>query len=241
MKKPLLLCATLAAVLAAAPAFADLTPRRSTLLAPEPGTMDVEGLLKKPVMLKVAQEAPIYTRSTLDRAIGSMAPGTIVSLVGIADNAYRVRGRARHGDVSGWMRIQDLLSPDPNLIPNLKKLWERQNQVDELIANHQVALGMTTEEVVASMGKPNRQSSKLTAGGRDATYEYVVYDRVPQYSTSFDVFGRPFQSVVYVKVETGNLSIHLKDGVVESVEETKGDPLGGRGVKVIPGPIFFGF
>jgi hypothetical protein len=236
---PLCVCALF---LAAVSAPAQLsTSKRSTLLAPEPGTMDVEGLLKKPVALKVLRETPVYTRSVMDRAIGSMAPGTVVTLVGLSDKAYRVRGRARHGDVSGWVQIQDLLSPDPNLIPNLKKLHDRQMQVDELIANHQVALGMTLEEVVASMGKPNRKSSKLSADGRADTYEYVVYDRIPQYSTGLDAFNRPIQTVVYVKVETGSLSVNMKDGVVESVEETKGEPLGGRGVKIVPGPILFGF
>jgi hypothetical protein len=240
--KTLLFTTALLLVLGTLSAPAQLsTSRRSSLLAPEAGTMDVEGLLKKPPVLKVLREAPIYTRSTMDQALGSMAPGTLVTLVGISDHGYRIRGRARHGDVSGWMRIQDLLSPDPNLVPNLKKLHDRQMQVDELIANHQIALGMTAEEVMASMGKPNRKSSKLNALGRNETYEYVVYDRVPQYTTSVDAFGRPIQTVVYVKVETGSLSVVMKDGVVESVEETKGDPLGGRGVKIVPGPIIFGF
>ncbi|MDZ4286307.1 MAG: hypothetical protein U0984_00020 [Prosthecobacter sp.] len=216
-------------------------PRRSMLLAPEAGTMDVEGLLKKPVVLKVLQESPIYTRSTLDQALGSMAPGTLVALVGISDHAYRVRGRARHGDVSGWLRIQDLLSPDPNLIPNLKKMHERQMAVDVLIANHQVALGMTSEEVLASMGKPNRKSTKLSATGRDEKFEYVVYERIPQTTTSLDAFGRPVQTIIYVKVETGSLSVNMKDSVVESVEETKGNPLGNGGVKIVPGPIIFSF
>ncbi|HYF36994.1 MAG TPA: hypothetical protein VD994_16975 [Prosthecobacter sp.] len=240
--KTLPLCAFVVLLLGAVAAPGQLSTKgRSTLLAPEPGTMDVEGLLKKPAVLKVLRETPVYTRSVMDRAIGSMAPGTVVTLVGIAEKAYRVRGRARHGDVSGWIRVEDLLSPDPNLIPNLVKLHERQMLVDELIANHQIALGMTTEEVIASMGRPDRKSSKLSANGRDETFEYVVYDRVPQTSTGLDAFGRPVQTVVYIKVETGRLAVNMKDSVVESVEETKGDPLGGRGVKIVPGPIIFGF
>lgn len=240
--KMLPLSAAVVVLLSAVAATAQLSaPRRSLLLAPEAGTMDVEGLLKKPVVLKVLQESPIYTRSTLDQPLGSMAPGTLVTLVGLSDRAYRVRGRARHGDVSGWVRIPDLLSPDPNLIPNLKKLHERQTAVDELIANHQVALGMTAEEVIASMGKPSRKSTKLSATGRDEKFEYVVYERVPQYGTGLDGFGRPVQTVVYIKVETGNMSVNLRDGVVETVEETKGNPLGSGGVKIVPGPILFGF
>lgn len=214
-------------------------PRKSSLLAPEPGTIDVEDILKKPAVLKVLQESPIYSRSVMDRALGSMAPGTLVTLVGISDHAYRVRGRARHGDVSGWMRIGDLLSPDPNLVPNLKQAHARQQQVEQLIANHQVALGMTAEEVQLSMGKPNRKSSKLNAAGKEEKLEYVVYERIPQYTTAFDALGRAVQTVTYIKMETGSMSVTVKDGIVESIDETKGNPLGTGGVKIVPGPIFF--
>lgn len=241
MKKTFLSLVVLGVVAIAADTSAQLSTVRKSALAPEPGTMDVEDLLKKPVTLKVLQESPVYTRSKMDQAIGSIAPGTLVKLVGLSDTGYRIRGRARHGDVSGWMRMADLLSPDPNLVPNLKKLHERQTQVEALIANKQIALGMTGEEVQASLGKPNRKSSKLSAAGKDEKLEYVVYERIPQYNTGFDTLGRPVQTVVYIKVETGSMSVNMKDNVVESIEETKGNPLGSGGVKIIPGPIFFGF
>jgi len=40
----------------------------------------------------------------MDRALGTMAAGTPVALVAMSDTAYRVRGRAGHGDVAGWMK-----------------------------------------------------------------------------------------------------------------------------------------
>ena len=201
-------------------------------LATEPGAISVEGLLSKPIRLKVKQEAPIYYHSDFERALGSMAPGTVVVLVGLSDTGWRVRGHARHGDVAGWMRPLDLISPDPNLAANLKKLYERQKQVDQLIKAHQVALGMTMEEVQASMGKPTRKSSKVTAAGREDKFEYAVYDKVPQAVVGRDPLGRIIQSIVYVKVEVGTLAISFKGGIVEALEETKGNPLGAGGVKI---------
>lgn len=236
--KTLPIC-TLAFVLLSAVSQAQLSKPRKSMIPPEPGTINVEDILSKPVTLKVLQEAPVYTRSALDQAIGSMAPGTLVKLVGLSDHAYRVRGRARHGDVAGWVRMGDLLSPDPDLVPNLKKLHARQTQVEEMIASKQVALGMTSEEVQSSLGKPARRSTKINAGGREEKLEYVIYERVPQYTTGLDPYGRPVQSVVYLKVETGNLAVTLKDDVVESIEETKGNPLGSGGVKIVPGPMIF--
>ncbi len=220
---------------------AQLSPsgaRKPSQLAQEPGTMHLEDLLKKPVMLKVREETPIYSRAVFDRALGSMAPGTVVKLVAMSEAGYRIRGRARHGDVVGWVPMTSVLSTDPNLAENLKKVYERQKQVDELVANRQVALGMTAEEVRASLGKPTRTSTKLNAAGKDERLEYAIFEKIPQYSTGFDAFGRPVQTVVYIKVETGNLSISIKDNVVDEIEETKGNPLGGGGVKIIPGPIF---
>lgn len=242
MKHLSLVLAVLASVLAVEQAAAQLTARRPTSrLAVEPGTIHVEDILTKPVILKVISDAPIYVSSKLDRAIGSMMPGTLVKLVAISDTAFRVRGKARHGDTSGWLRAADVLSPDPNLVPNLKKLHERQTKVEELITAHQIALGMTSEEVLASMGKPSRKSSKLSAAGKDEKFEYVIFERIPQYNTSVDAFGRAVQTVTYIKVETGSLSVNFKNDIVDTIEETKGNPLGGGGVKIVPGPVIFGF
>lgn len=241
MKTIPLILALLACVLGSEQAGAQLTARRpSSRLAVEPGTIHVEDILTKPIILKIVNDAPIYVSSKMDRAIGSMIPGTLVKLVGISDTAFRVRGKARHGDTSGWVRMTDALSPDPNLVPNLKKLHERQTQVETLITAHQIALGMTSEEVLASMGKPSRKSSKLSAAGKDEKFDYVIYERVPQYNTTLDAFGRAVQTVTYIKVETGSLSVNFKNDVVDTIEETKGNPLGSGGIKIVPGPMIFG-
>lgn len=213
------------------------TPGGSSGLADEPGTISVEGLLPKPVVVKVAAEATIYYHADLQRALGSMAPGTLVTLVALGDNAYRVRGRARHGDVAGWLRPTDVISPVPDLQANLKKIYQRQMEVRALIAQNEVALGMTQAEVRESLGKPTRTSRKLTQAGREETLEYAVFERVPQAITGRDPLGNIVQSIVYVKVETGTLSVHLKDDLVDSIEEKKGNPLGNGGVKIVVPPI----
>lgn len=214
-----------------------LPRRNSSKLADEPGTITVEGLLPKPVVVKVPNEATIYYHSDFQRPLGSMAPGTIVTLVALGDTAYRVRGRARHGDVAGWLKPTDVIHPDPDLHANLKKVYDRQIQVQALIAKNEVALGMTQEEVRESLGKPTRTTSKLTPFGREDTVEYAVFERVPQTVTGRDALGRLVQTIVYVKVETGTLSIHFKDNIVDTIEEKKGHPLGGGGIKIVVPPI----
>lgn len=203
----------------------------------EPGAMYVEDILPKAVKLTVNAEAPIYYQVDMQRVLGSMAPGTVVQLVALSDTGYRVRGRARHGDVAGWMRMEHLKSADPKLPEKLKAFYERKKEVDALIAANQVAIGMTVEEVKASLGNPTRKSSKITAAGREESLEYSIYERVPQITTGRDRFGNLVQSTIYVKVEVGRLSVAFKDNVVTEINETMGNPLGVGGVKLLPRPI----
>ncbi|MBL9132907.1 MAG: hypothetical protein JNG86_16990 [Verrucomicrobiaceae bacterium] len=218
---------------------AQLAKPRPSSLPQEPGTFSIEGLTPKPVVVRIQAETPVYTTNKFDRAIGSFAPGMPVTLVAMSDTAYRVRGRARHGDVAGWVKQADVLSRDPLLSDKLKKLFERTQQVAELIKNNQVALGMTSEEVQASMGKPTRTSAKINALGKQERLEYAIFEKVPQTTTTRDAFGQLVQTIVYVKVEVGTLALSFKDGVVDEIEETKGNPLGGGGVKVVPVPVVF--
>ena len=203
----------------------------------EPGTITLEGLLAKPIRLTVKQESTIYYQAIMDRALGSMAAGTPVTLVAMSDTAYRVRGRARHGDVAGWMRAEDLILPDPQLPQKLKAHFDRQQKVAALIENRQIGIGMTRDEVQQSLGKPTRTTSKLTAAGREEKLEYAVFEKVPQTVVGRAPDGQLVQSVIYVKVEVGTLSISFKDSLVEAIEETKGNPLRGTGVQIVPVPI----
>ena len=207
-------------------------------LPTEPGVIEVEGVLPKPLKLTVAADSIIYYQGDLQRALGNMAPGTVVQLIAINDTAWRVRGRARHGDVAGWMRIGDLRSPDPKLAEKLKAYCERQKTVQELIQKHQIAIGMTGDEVKASLGQPARKSSRVTGTGKEETLEYAQYKNVPQTVTGRDQFGNIVQSIMYVKMETGRLTVAFSGGAVTEIQETQGStPLPGGGVKIVPAPV----
>lgn len=234
---PLFACALACLVGLTNAALGQSSTRSSLASNTEPGTIYVEDILPKKVQLSVLVESVIYYQADLQRALGSMATGTPVQLVAMSDNAYKVRGRARHGDVAGWMKMADLKSPDPKLPEKLKAFYERQKKVDELIANHQVALGMTTEEVKLSMGKPTQKTAKITAAGKEETLAYSIYDRVPQIVTGRDQVGNLIQNTIYVKVEVGRLSLSFKNNAVSEIQESMGNPLGNGGVKIVPVPI----
>ena len=139
--------------------------------------------------------------------------------------------------VKGWIFPSALQGLDKKFSDKLRTLYERKKIVDELIQNEQIALGMNTDEVVASMGKPSRKNSQLDRGGRIDTYEYSTYERVAQYRLRRDSQGNLFRQKYYVKMETGKLSVKFKNDIVESIEETEGNPLGGADLKIVPIPI----
>jgi hypothetical protein len=97
---------------------------------------------------------------------------------------------------------------------------------------------MTLDEVKASLGTPNRKSARVTANGREETYEYSVYKTIPQYTNGRDSFGNLVQSVTYVKVETGRLTVLFHGGSVGEIQESQGNtPLAGAAIKIVPAPV----
>lgn len=211
--------------------------RERSSLVQEEGAVYLEGLIKKEIKARVTQPAPVYANLSGDRWLGNLLPKQEVVLLAISEKAYRVRGQAQQGQVAGWIGKAMVEGVNPDLVANLTKLHERQLLVDDLIENQQVALGLTVEEVIASLGESDRRNSKVDKEGRSDTLEYIKYQKVPQTQTSIDPYGRPFQSVTYVLVESGKATIGFEKGVVASIEESEGVNLQSGAVRFVPPPI----
>ncbi|MCB1230593.1 MAG: hypothetical protein KDN19_10020 [Verrucomicrobiae bacterium] len=211
--------------------------RKESSLIREDGAVYLEGLVNKEVKARVTAPAPIYTTLTADRWLGNLFADQEVTVLAISEKAYRVRGRAKQGQVAGWVGKAMVEGLSEEFEGNLTKLHERQLLVDDLIENEQVALGMTQEEVTESLGEPSKQAAKIDQSGHTATFEYITYDRIPQQTTARDAFGRLVQTVTYVEVETGKVTIEFEKGVVKSIAESEGVDRQSGVVRVVPPPI----
>ena len=204
----------------------------------EPGAIYLEEILAKPIKLKVVCETPVYLQLDGKRNIGTLIADREVELLAISDKAYRVKGRAKHDQVAGWIRPSDVDGLTDSLKDNLKKVYERAIIVEDLIHQNQIALGMTLDEVVRSLGNPTRTSSALDKDGRKDTFEYITYDTVAQQGPlQFGVNGQYYSSVTHIKVETGKVSIKFENEQVTSIEESEGSSSTGGGVRIVPSPI----
>jgi hypothetical protein len=175
------------------------------------------------------------------RSLGVLRAGQSVELQAVGDTLYRVRGQAQQGQVAGWVDPKYLGPLKPEFLAALKQNAVRRDAILGLIARNEVAINMTPEEVLASLGKPTKKSSRLDAGGRQETWEYTRYERIPQQTTSRDIYGRLVTSVYYIKVAKGNLSIVFDNNLVSSLEQSEGVPAADARVKILSAPLEFAF
>jgi len=207
----------------------------------EEGAIYLEDLLPKPVRLATMEDAPIYYKIDLARYLGTLKKGQIVELQAVADGAYRVRGLAQQGQVAGWMEPAFLNPLKKDFLENLKQNAARRDEVVALIAKNEVAINMTPDEVMQSLGKPAKKSSHLDAKGREETWEFVKYERVPKEAVGRDPAGNLVKTVVYVKVPIGTLAVSFANNLVASLEQTEGTLDRAAQVRIIPAPFVVGF
>jgi outer membrane protein assembly factor BamE (lipoprotein component of BamABCDE complex) len=157
----------------------------------------------------------------------------------MTENAYRVKGEASHAGVIGWVNPNHLASKDKDFISNLKKLYERQMIVKELIANKEVAIGMTLDEVSESMGQPTETEVEQTREGMSGKWDYVITEEQKHYRTIIDPrTGNAYRQLSHITTEErARTTVKFKENIITSVTRKKNN--GPGKVRIVPAPIIF--
>lgn len=203
----------------------------------EPGAIYLQDVVPKPVKLNVPDAAPIYFDLGMSRYLGMLKKGQFVELQAVTDYAYRVKGQAQQGQVAGWVEPKYLDALKADFLDNLKKSAARLEEVNALIARKEVAINMTPEEVIASLGKASKLISRLDAAGNHDVWEYIKYDLEPQQTTGRDQYGNIFTSTIYVKVPVGKLSVIFDNHLVTAIEQSEGSLAKSAQVKIVNAPF----
>ena len=220
--------------------FADLR-EKSSLLNSDPDVVYTEEFTDKKIELLVLKPATGYATKKGGRKLGVLKVDTKVTLIGLTGKAYKIRGTATHGGVSGWVSPKALGSKDRDFVENFKKVYERQKVVRDLIARHEVAIGMSVEEVSASLGKPTKTKVRQTIKGKTGVWEFIQYEEQDHYQTVRDpLTGRVFRQYSHTtKEELGKIVLEFEGEVVTAIEETENNE-GGK-VKIVAPPLVFGW
>lgn len=214
---------------------------RRSLLDSDPEVVYLNQILDKPVELKVIKAAPVFSDRKGIHRLGNLKTGQSVRLEAITDKVYRVRGQGTNGGISGWVGPWAFSSTDPDFVEHLKQLYERQIQVQALIAAKEVAVGMTLDEVSQSRGKPTKTSVRKTAKGQSGRWEYIDYEEVKNYVTRVHPqTGAVYRQLASVtREEKGRTTVEFEDGVVTAIEESENRQ--GGDVRIIVPPVVFGW
>lgn len=216
-------------------------PERRSLLESDPTVVYLSQTLPQPIKLKVIKEAPVFSDKEGSNRLGFLKADQSVELEAITDKIYRVRGQGTRDGIAGWVAPWAFSATDPDFVEKLKNLYDRQIQVQQLIAEQRIAVGMTLGEVELSRGKPTKTSVRRTANGQSGSWEYIDYKDVKNYVTEIDRrTGIAYRRLLSVtRVETGKTRVEFKDDAVTAIEESE-DKQGGN-VRIIVPPLVFGW
>jgi len=239
MKRGLLALVLLAFIL---PVSAQIKrAERGSLLDSDPDVVYLDITIPKPIELEVVKEAPVFSDKEGKHRLGTLKADQKVKLEAITDKVYRVRGQGTRDGIAGWVGPWAFSSRDPQFVENLKKLYARQIEVQNLIANRQVAIGMTLDEVALSLGKPVKTSMRRTSTGQSGVWEYIEYEEIKHYVTRIDPISRQvYRQLSHVtQEEKSKTSVEFENDVVSAIEESE-DRKGGN-VRIIVPPLIFGW
>ncbi len=210
-----------------------------SLLDSDPDVVYLGETLKKPILLTVIKEAPVFSDKDGHNRLGTLKAGQVIPLEAMTEKIYRVRGQGTRDGISGWVAPWAFSSTDPEFVAHLKGLYERQILVQKLIAEKRIAIGMTVEEVTLSQGKPTKTSSRKTADGESGRLEFIEYEDVKNYVTEIDrSTGIAYRRLVSVtRTEKSKTAVEFENNLVTAVEESEDHQ--GNNVRIIVPPLVF--
>jgi len=183
------------------------------------------------------EATPIFNEADLTRYLGTLRAGQRLELQAIGDEIIRVKGKAQQGKVSGWIQRASVQNLGEEFAQQVQAAYDRFVTVRDLIANKQVAIGMTQEEVALSLGKPTNTRSRVDTEGRSDVWEFIQYERLPRATGAFDDFGRPIY--VYELIAVSTIAVVFQNGTATAVEETRDNVTRPRSVSIISAPVVF--
>ena len=197
---------------------------RKSLLDSDPDVVYLEQVLQKPLTLQVIKEAPVFSDQGGSHRLGFLKANQTVPLEAITEKAYKVRGNGTSGGIAGWVAPWAFSSDkDPEFVAHLKELYTRQIQVNKLIAQKKIAVGMTLAEVSRSLGTPTKTEMRNDGTTQSGRWEFIDYQEIKHYTNGVDPqSGQIFRVLAYVtQVEKGKTTVEFENNFVKAVTQSE--------------------
>ncbi len=214
---------------------------RKSLLDNDPRVVYLSEMPDKQIELMIIKEAPVFSDVDGKNKLGTIMANQKVKIEAITDKAYKVRGRGARDGIAGWVGPWAFASKDPQFVENLKKFYTRQLEVNKIIAENGVAMGMTTDEVTKSLGQPTKSSLRQTPEGQSGKWEFIDYEEQKNYSLARDpVTGNMFRQLVSVtQIEKSKRVVEFTNGLVSAIEDAESRQA--NNIRIVVPPLIFGW
>jgi hypothetical protein len=187
-----------------------------------PEVLYLDEIGQPPLELRVKVRTPILFSRDPRSVIAYLSVGQRVQVLGVGRDVYFAVGRIVTGLAKGWVYKDDLEPASEEVVAEWNKRRERLAKHRELIARKEIAIGMTHNEVEASLGRPERKARIQSRDGEHEQWYYITYQYIPQYHQYYDVNGELRQLVSYQRVPAGQKVVTFVDNeVVEIADQTE--------------------
>lgn len=206
----------------------------------EEGVVKIEEFHEQKIQLKVAQPGKIYATNKGGRVTGYLKEGTTAQLISMTDRAYYISGIRSDGmGTFGWVTPKAFSSKDPDFIAKLKAQFDRQVLVRDLIAEGQIAIGMTIDECTEILGRPTRTTVKQDQNGQKTILEFTEYDEKKHYINLRDPFsGAYYRRFSHATNEISSQStLEFEKGFLISSEMS--ETHGRQSSRILTAPVIF--
>lgn len=193
------------------------------------------------MQLMVLEPTVVYATKKGGRRLGVYPVQTKLMLLGMTQRACKVKGKAKHSKVTGWVSPKQLAAKEPEFVKSLQNHYKREMEIRELIAKKEVAIGMTLAEVRRSIGDPTKKESRLTKDGSSGTWEYTKSEERKHYTTHRDLAsGQIYRRFSHVTQEVSEqLKLEFEKDVITAISTLEDQ--GAGNIRIVVPPVIFGW
>ncbi len=221
---------------------AQIKKSESTFLKNDQDVIFIEDLTAEKIVFDVIENRPVFFTKQGNNKLASIQKGAKAELIAFDDRAYKIKTKGRNGNIVGWVSPHALSCNDPDFISNFKKVYERQIIVNQYIRNEEVTIGMTPEEVIASLGEPTKTSLRRTNKGDSGRFEYIETYEQKHYAYFRDPrTGQSYKKLSHVTEEIKSKTvIDFENHAVSAIEESIDNSIRKR-PSIVTRPIYLDY
>ena len=160
-------------------------------------------------------ELPLHVSRRAGRVLETLKAEQEVTVLAIDRFGLQVRGRGKHGPVTGWVGQRKAFAGEKERLEAIQAFYERQIEVERLVTAKGPAIGMSLHELRRIFGKPSTHHRNEKEG---EVSHVVVWSIVEKMDLGENLgLGSSDSEILKMEVEIGRVEIEMVKGIAKSI------------------------